>query len=49
MTQSNIFYLAELLEQILHFLAIDKSLYPILYVSQLCTYFMETYQAKMGK
>ena len=35
MAQSNIFYLPELLEQILHFLAIDKSLYPALYVSRL--------------
>ncbi|PKC55355.1 RNI-like protein [Rhizophagus irregularis] len=35
MAQSSIFYLAELLEQILHFLAIDKSLYPALYVSRL--------------
>ena len=33
--QSSIFYLSELLEQILHFLAIDKSLYPTLYVSRL--------------
>src|ERR1044072_9242980 len=35
MAQSNIFYLAEVLEQILHFLAIDKSLYPALFVSRL--------------
>ena len=35
MAQSSIFYLPELLEQILHFLAIDKSIYPALYVSQL--------------
>ena len=35
MVQSSIFYLPELLEQILHFLAIDKSLYPALYVSRL--------------
>src|SRR5204862_3711463 len=35
MAQSSIFYLPELLEQILHFLAIDKSLYPTLYVSRL--------------
>ena len=35
MTQSSIFYLPELLEQILHFLAIDKSLYLTLYVSRL--------------
>ncbi len=32
MAQSNIFYLPELLEQILFFLVIDKSLYPTLYV-----------------
>ncbi|GET63771.1 hypothetical protein GLOIN_2v1786061 [Rhizophagus irregularis DAOM 181602=DAOM 197198] len=31
MAQSSIFYLPELLEQILHFLLIDKSLYPALY------------------
>src|SRR3954452_19742396 len=35
MTYLTIFYLPELLEQILHFLAIDKSLYPTLYVFQL--------------
>src|SRR3989337_2935115 len=35
MAQSSIFYLPELLEQILHFLAIDKSLYSALYVSRL--------------
>src|SRR5436189_3206490 len=35
MAQSNIFYLPELLEQILYFLLIDKSLYPALYVSRL--------------
>jgi Leucine Rich repeats (2 copies) len=35
MAHSSIFYLPELLEQILHFLAIDKSLYPALYVSRL--------------
>src|SRR4051812_42171804 len=35
MAQSIIFYLPELLEQILHFLVIDKSLYPTLYVSRL--------------
>src|SRR5436190_15341724 len=35
MAQSNIFYLPELLEYILHFLAIDKSLYHTLYVSRL--------------
>src|SRR2546429_9738003 len=34
MAQSSIFYLPELLEQILHFLAIDKSLYSALYVFQ---------------
>jgi hypothetical protein len=35
MAQSSIFYLPELLEPILHFLVIDKSLYPALYVSRL--------------
>src|SRR5256885_9776402 len=35
MAQSIIFYLPELLEQILHFLAIDKSLYPALFVGRL--------------
>ena len=35
MAQSSIFYLPELLEQILHFLAIDKSLYLTLFVSRL--------------
>ena len=35
MAQSNIFYLPELLEYILHFLAIDKSLYYTLFVSRL--------------
>ena len=35
MAQSSIFYLPELLEQILHFLAIDKFLYSTLYVSRL--------------
>src|SRR3954453_17942837 len=35
MTHLTIFYLPELLEHILHFLAIDKSLYPTLYVSRL--------------
>ncbi len=35
MAQSSIFYLPELLEHILHFLAIDKSLYSTLYVSRL--------------
>jgi F-box-like len=35
MAHSSIFYLPELLEQILHFLAMDKSLYPALYVSRL--------------
>ncbi|PKB99633.1 RNI-like protein [Rhizophagus irregularis] len=34
MVQSDIFYLPELLEQILHFLAIDKSFYPTLFVSR---------------
>jgi len=35
MAQSSIFYLPELLEHILHFLLIDKSIYPALYVSRL--------------
>src|SRR2546423_7006688 len=35
MAQSSIFYLPELLEHILHFLAIDKSLYPTLFVCRL--------------
>ncbi len=35
MAQSNIFYLPELLEYILHFLLIDKSIYSALYVSRL--------------
>src|SRR5256714_1992968 len=35
MAHSRIFIIPELLEQILHFLAIDKSLYPTLYVSRL--------------
>src|SRR4051812_27633964 len=35
MTQSSIFIISELLEQILHFLAIDKSLHPALFVSRL--------------
>src|SRR6266498_4630500 len=35
MAQSGIFNIAELLEQILHFLVIDKSLYPALFVCQL--------------
>ena len=35
MAQSSIFYLPELLEQILHFLVIDKSLHPALFVSRL--------------
>src|ERR1043166_5189098 len=35
MAQSSIFYLPELLEQILHFLVIDKSLYPALFVCRL--------------
>src|SRR3990170_3228640 len=35
MAHTSIFYLPELLEQILHFLAIDKSLYPALFVSRL--------------
>jgi hypothetical protein len=35
MAHTSVFNIQELLEQILHFLAIDKSLYPTLYVSQL--------------
>jgi Leucine Rich repeats (2 copies)/F-box-like len=35
MAQSSIFYLPEVLEHILHFLLIDKSIYPALYVSRL--------------
>src|SRR6266542_4052985 len=35
MAHSSIFSIPEVLEQILHFLAIDKSLYPTLYVSRL--------------
>src|ERR1051325_2482787 len=35
MAQSNIFYLPEVLEQILYFLLIDKSLYPTLFVCRL--------------
>src|ERR1043166_1642076 len=35
MAHSGIFNIQELLEQILHFLLIDKSLYPALYVSRL--------------
>ena len=35
MTHTSVFIIPELLEQILHFLAIDKSLYPTLYVSRL--------------
>ncbi|CAG8464017.1 9395_t:CDS:1 [Gigaspora margarita] len=35
MAHTSIVYLPELLEQILHFLAIDKSLYPTLFVSRL--------------
>ena len=35
MAQSRIFIIPELLEQILHFLAIDKSVYPTLFVSRL--------------
>jgi len=35
MAQSSIFYLPELLEQILYFLLIDKSLYPALFVGRL--------------
>src|SRR3989440_5791657 len=35
MAQSSIFSIPEVLEQFLYFLAIDKSLYPALYVSRL--------------
>src|SRR3954469_3604402 len=35
MAQSTIFIIPEVLEHILHFLLIDKSLYPTLYVSRL--------------
>ena len=35
MVRSDIFYLPEVLEHILHFLLIDKSLYPALFVSRL--------------
>ena len=35
MAQSSILYLPELLEQILYFLAVNESLYPILLVSRL--------------
>ena len=35
MTHLTIFYLLEVLEHILHFLLIDKSIYPALYVSRL--------------
>jgi F-box-like/Leucine Rich repeat/Leucine Rich Repeat len=35
MAHTSVFNIQELLEQILHFLAIDKSLYPALYVSRL--------------
>jgi hypothetical protein len=35
MVQSTIFIIPEVLEHILHFLLIDKSLYPTLYVSRL--------------
>src|SRR5581483_2498001 len=35
MAQSSILYLPELLEQILYFLAVDKTLYPALFVSRL--------------
>src|ERR1051325_6012981 len=35
MAQSNIFYLPEVLEQILYFLLIDKSLYPALFIGRL--------------
>jgi hypothetical protein len=35
MAHTSVFNIQELLEHILHFLAINKSLYPILYVSRL--------------
>ena len=35
MARTDIFYLPKVLEHILHFLLIDKSLYPALYVSRL--------------
>src|SRR3954453_9781609 len=35
MAQSSIFIILELLEQILHFLAIDKSFHPALFVNRL--------------
>ena len=35
MSYSSVINLPELLEQVLHFLAIDKSLYPALFVSRL--------------
>ena len=35
MAQSSIFYLSEILERILHFLLMDKSLHPALFVSRL--------------
>src|SRR5918912_2931482 len=35
MAHTSVFIIPELLEQILHFLLIDKSLYPTLYVSRL--------------
>ena len=35
MAQSSILYLPELLEQILYFLAVDKTLYPALFVCRL--------------
>ena len=34
MAHSSVINLPELLEQVLHFLAIDKSLYPTLFVSR---------------
>jgi hypothetical protein len=38
MAQPSIFIIAKVLEQILHFLAIDKSLYPILFINQFWYY-----------
>jgi hypothetical protein len=35
MAHTSVFNIQELLEYILHFLAVDKSLYPTLYISQL--------------
>ncbi len=54
MAHTSIFNIQELLEHILHFLAVDKALYPALFVCQLlvqmrCSYSMETHRAKVGK